>query len=509
MFDIIKTADELFGTKASSCKEIIPEFYCEYKIIKDCLPTTEELVSFLALKPEHDKIEITIISVSGATYIDTDTAWMDEYESFVQNLYEDDKLTVSIKVAKIIKDGVLSIYKLDEFSKFLCGLTIERAFEVFSDLFSKCGEQIIFNLLDINGSFRTNSIAFSDNDVQWVNGGSREELLRNCEDSSVFLDRNRIRLVPQDFEIISIDGDGFNAIIELFEHLKSVLSYVYLANTATVSNGRAVLQFDPSANGYEYELTQLTENENVSQIFGWVFKDDSCVDKAGIARKIINTYCRNKESILSIDEHVLNSIKSDYVIYQKNHADQYIEIKNKISEFIVDCAGKIQNMSHDIIDAFRNNFVAVIVFLMTVLLTDSIDFSQFLGTEIAPKITVVCGVFSVATLLYFIATIIMGNQKWRWLKQSYDNLKDNYKGIFDEADIEEAFKQDKPLNDAESEYKKIRKKLCIIWITLVMALVVFTGILAYQGNQAMSDQTQIEVVNSGQELTVEEDIVTA
>ena len=83
-------------------------------------------------------------------------------------------------------------------------------------------------------------------------------------------------------------------------------------------------------------------------------KDDSCVDKASIARKIINTYCRDKESILAIDDKVLNSIKSDYVIYQKNHVDQYIDMKNKISEFIVDSAGKIQELSHDIADAFRN-----------------------------------------------------------------------------------------------------------------------------------------------------------
>lgn len=496
MFDIVKTADELFGTKASFCKEIVPEFICDYKIEKNQLPSTEVLTDFLGLKPERDNIAITITSDTDSTFVGSDVLWMDSYNRFTQGLYKDDELTVSIKVTKTIKDGVLSVYNLNDFSNFLCETTIEQAFEIFTSLFNKCGDHIIFNLLNANGSFRTNTIAFSDNDVQWVKMESRERLLRNCEDASVFLERNRIRLAPQDFDVVNIEGNRFDAIEELFNQLKTVLSYIYLANTATVSNGKAVLQFDPSAKGYEYELTQLIENENVTQIYSWVFKGDACVDKAGIARKIINTYCRSKDSILLIDEQVLNSIKSDYVIYQKNHADQYIEMKNKISEYIVDCAEKIQDLSHDITDAFSNNFVAVIVFLMTVLLTDSIDFSQFLGTEISPKVTAVCGVFAITTLLYYIATIIMGNQKWNWLKQSYGDLKENYKDVFDEADIEEAFKHDKPLNNAENEYKRIRKIISGIWIALILALGVFTGILACQGNRTISEQTQIEVVET-------------
>ena len=136
---------------------------------------------------------------------------------------------------------------------------------------------------------------------------------------------------------------------------------------------------------------------------------------------------------------------------------------------------------------------------MTVLLTDSIDFSQFLGREISPKVTAVCGVFTGATLLYFIATLIMGNQKWNWLKQSYTDLKKNYDGVFDSKDLDEAFNHDEPLKNAEDQYKSIRNKISAVWIALILVLVIFTGILVWQGNHGTAqEQTQDQKYQRGE-----------
>ena len=480
MFDILQSANTIFGTMASSCKEIFPEFSCEYRVEGIKLPTSEDLNTFIEQTPKRDKMTITITSDTGNVF-SSDDSWIDSYNSFISGVYGDEDIIVSINVTKNIEAGKLSIYNKEKFSEFLASQKKEQVLEAFSNLFKKCGSKIHFQLLDTNGSLRTNSIAFSDNDVRWMERYSREEAIKACEDSSVFLDRARIRLVPQDFEINSLEGKGFDTIIQIFKNLQTILVYIYLANTATVTNNKAILQFDPVAKGYEYELTELATNQVVPEIYDWIYMDRSCVDKACIARRIINTYCRDKDSILEIDETLLNSIKSDYIIYQKNHADQYIDMKNKISEYIVNCAEKIQNLSHDITDAFRNNFVAIIVFIMTVLLTDAIDFSAFLESGISPKVTAVCVIFTVSTILYFIATIIMCNQKWDWLKQSYGDLKTNYNGVFDKNDIEEAFNYDIPLKNAEKQYKEIRKRIGTIWSVLILVLMIFTGILFWQG----------------------------
>lgn len=481
MFDILQSANKLFGTTAFTYKEILREFTIEYRIRKENLPSTQEIESFLGEKPERDKMMITIQSDMGIVGIGDDASWIDNYKDFMQSAYEDEEFYVVIKVIKAIKEGTLSIYNLQKFSAFLSSLKIVWVFENLTELFKECGEHIVFQLLDTNGALRTNSIVFSDNDVQWIGHISREMLLKNCQDASVFLDRTRIHLIPQDFKCYGTEGTGFEEIVTLFKKMETILSYIYLANTASIVDNKAIIQFDPANKGHEYELEELADNITVPKIYNWAFQGESSVDKAGIARKIIITYCRDRDAILKIDERVLNSVKSDYVIYQKNHVDQYIDMKNRISDYIVDSAEKIQDLSHDIVDAFRNNFVAVIVFLMTVLLTDSIDLSLFFGKEISPRITVVCGIFSIATLLYFIATIIMGNQKWEWLKQSYNDLKKNYEGVFDSEDIEAAFHYDEPLNNAEKQYKKIQFNIGIIWIVLIIVMFLFTIFLACKG----------------------------
>lgn len=108
---------------------------------------------------------------------------------------------------------------------------------------------------------------------------------------------------------------------------------------------------------------------------------------------------------------------------------------------------------------------------MTVLLTDSIDFSQFFGKDISPKVTAVCVVFTVSTILYFVATIIMCNQKFDWLNQLYIVFKANYNRVFDNKDIKETFNHDLPLNTVETQDKIIRLKIGIIWGILIATMV--------------------------------------
>lgn len=365
-------------------------------------------------------------------------------------------------------------------------------------LFRACGDRIVFHLLDTNGSLRTRNIAFSDNIVEWKVNIPREEQLKNCEESSVFLDRTKYPLLPQDFAVTGpVEGVGFDGIKELFEELRCIWSYLYLANSAYIANEKAILQFDPARVAEEYEFVELTKSKFVPQIYDWVFKDDGCIDKASIARKIINVYCRDKAAILKIDEKLFNSIKSDYVIYQKNHADQYIDMKNKISECIIDSAKQMQDLSHDIVEAFRNNFVAVIVFLMTVLLTDSIDFSQFLGKMVSANVTAVCGLFTFGSVLYLIATVFMSNQKWVWLEQSYNDLKENYRGTLDDQDVEEAFNHDQPIKTARVQFEKLRCRMIRLWVTMIIGLALFTGLLYMNSQPASMPDSVVNSIESG------------
>lgn len=110
--------------------------------------------------------------------------------------------------------------------------------------------------------------------------------MKNCEDASVFLDRAKYPLLPQDFAVTEpVEGSGFGNIKELFERLRHIWSFLYLANSAYIVNEKAILQFDPAGAAEEYEFEELVMSSEASRIYNWVYKDDGCVDKASIARK--------------------------------------------------------------------------------------------------------------------------------------------------------------------------------------------------------------------------------
>lgn len=473
MFDIISITNDMLKNKPKKCEEILDEFSAEYRISKADVPTAEAFQALCLEVTEEDRIIIHISDGSRTVDVDNSSVWIDDYNDFLAGLYPEDEITVSIRITKG-NASYINIYNLEAFSDFLKARKYKDALELFATLFKKYGDRLFFHVLDENVSIRTQNILFSDNaDYEWSGIDSRQKELQSCIESGVFLDKTKYPIIPQDFTIED-PVEGRNLIGDLFTDLQRIMSFIYVANTSSFINDKVVLNFDPAKSPEEYDISDLTKNPVIYEIFQWIFKDEGCIDRASIARKIINVYCHGKQDILNIDENIFNSIRSDYVIYQKNHAEQYIDMKNKISECIIDNVKQLQELSHDISESFRNNFVGVIVFIMTVLLTDTIDFSQFTSTGVSSNVKEVCILFTVVSAVYLIATCIMSQMKWNWIDKSYHSLKDNYHGTLDDQDIEESFNHDKDINEAKSQFICYRRLMIILWIIMIAVMAVFT-----------------------------------
>lgn len=484
MTDILQLSNQIFGNSCIIlCEETLYDFLIEYRIAASDLPSSERLTDLCNKCSERDDIEIQFRSVEKFIFEGTEDLVKSRiYENYREQLEQDDSVDVAIKIKKKFIDETISVYSIEKFSEFLRGQKFEENLQLFVELFAGGRRHICFQTLNSDSCIHTNSIAFASEfeSVIWDNTKNRDSAIRNCNDSSVFLRRAQYPLVPQDFTFIeSMCGNRFNEIKELFDKLRNILSYLYIANTSDIVGDKAVLQFDPTVNGYEYELEKLSRNRYIWDIYNWIYKDEGSIDRAGIVRNIINIHCKTPNEILDIDMNIYKSAVANYVIYQKKHTEQYIELKNNLSEFIVESAGQLQELAHDLVEGFRNNFVAVIVFLMTVLLTDSIDFSNFTQTSISSNIVAVCGIFTLVSLLYMIVTVIAGNMKWGWLEKSYGNLKNNYNEVLDEHDIQIAVSNDAAFKDTEKEYKKIRFIISIIWIVSIVGMTIFTFVIGY------------------------------
>lgn len=516
MTDMIQISNEIFGKIfLISCEEVLYSFKIEYQITASAMPSAERLVDLCSECLECDEIRVHFQSVENFSFSNDDNSiWNIAYDDYKTQLEQEDTVNIAIKIQKKFVDKTISVYSIEHFSKFLCRQKIEESFQLFSELFADGNQYICFRVLNCDRSIHTSSIAFADESLSWDRAISRSNCIRNCNDSSVFLARTQYPLVPQDFTIIEHAYDYRLAGIKaLFDRLRIVLSYLYIANTSNVVGNKAVLQFDPTVNGYEYKLEQLSGNNYAWKIYNWIYKDNSCVDRASIVRNIINIHCRTAEDILNIGENIYNSAVANHVIYQRKHADQYIEMKNKLSEFIVESAGQLQKLAHVLVEGFRNNFVAVIVFLMTVLFTDSIDFSSFAQVNVSSNIVAVCGIFTFASLLYMIVTIIAGNTKWGWLKTSYHDLKDNYSGVLDGQDIEAAVNNDAAFKNTEKEYKRVRLIISCIWSLAIIGMMVFTVAIGFNSRSdeitpTQTHHSEVQIMDQSEDELPETEMTT-
>ena len=64
--------------------------------------------------------------------------------------------------------------------------------------------------------------------------------------------------------------------------------------------------------------------------------------------------------------------------------------------------------------------------------------------------------------------------KWNWIDKSYQSLKNNYHGILDDKDIEEAFNHDTDIEDAKNQFKLYRLLLIILWMIMIAVMTAFT-----------------------------------
>lgn len=507
MFNIMTFLDNKLGVEASSIREILYEFSCKYCITKEELPSSDDLMELFIKTPVQDFITLNLNANEDFYCVTKENVkQIDKYEEFVDNIFDDStSINLEIKIKKELSNSSLNIYNLNAFQNFFKERSVEENLANFTELFKKCGEHINFRLLDTSGYLSTYSIVFSDKDNVWGDSGaSRVKFIKNCNDACVFLNSTQFSVVPQDFMIQNpVDSDTFKTIIEIFQKLERVLSFIYLANTSSIYHDKVVLSFNPVASGCEYDSKSMTSNNIISQIYYWVFENDNCVDKANIARNIINAYCRTKEEILSIDQKIFNSIISDFQIYQMNHVEQYIQMKNKISDYIIDSVKQIKELSYELSDAIKNNFVAILVFVMTVILTDSIDITSMLHRNVSYRIAVVCGLFTVSSLLYMCVTFTTSDQKWKWLKQSYEDLKENYKKVLVDDDIEEAFSHDIPLKHAEEQYASFKKNVKTLWVITILVMSLFTVIFCGISNIRSTQPVDELVAETNGESEVE------
>ena len=420
--------------------------------------------------PLRDKITI-ILQDNTERFYEFSAANIDSYEKFIGETLEEEYIDVKIRIEKDVVDNHFSIYSYDNFVNDILSLSIEEVMLAFSGLLNKARNYLIFDVLDQAIMFATKTMFFLPYGNGMINPEfNRLQRMEECKEVSYFYNFDTYEVLPDDFKI-TIDYEN-NPLTEVFRKISSLLSVSFIATSSTIS-GRRIKGIINGQRSMEYscEINKLSGNKVLYSIYNWIYTDGNPIDKAIIARNVISLHCKYIP-ITEIDDKVMASIQSNYNLYLKDNVKEYLELKNKVAEFITETVSKTGEYAMSLLEKFKSNLIAIFGFMFTVILANIVS-DQPLDNLFTKEITILVECVLVGSFVYLLICYVQSKYEIGKVYESYGQLKQNYKEILTEEDLSEIFEGDRIFNEMKNTIKHSQKLYLSMWIAfLIIAILV-------------------------------------
>ncbi|WP_408894006.1 hypothetical protein [Paenibacillus taichungensis] len=494
--NVLKRLESIFHLSSFSVSERIKIVEGDFEVEYTNLPSFEELNSLLENVPTRDIFKLFMKSDSEdiLRISSSDLFEQNKYDTFKELLDNDEAIRVSVSIEKVVENNKFSIYNFSSFTSDLMAVSTLEAMSSFSHLLDNIN-YLTFELLDQNYFFSTNTMAFvtPGGNVN-RNSYSRSNRLNSCRDTAYFFNANDYKLLPEDF-YFDINFDN-NPLTPLFERISTLLSLIYISSTATIIDNYLKIQIAGQRSvDFSYLIDNLEINKEVYKIYHWIYADGSSIDKAIIARNIISLHCRYAD-LLDTDGKTFASIQSNFNLYLKNNVTQYLDVKNKLAEFICDVIAKTGDHATQLLSNLKSNLIAIFIFLFTVILTNIVS-DQPLQNIFTRDITAILEMVLLGSFIYLFICVMETNYKLKKTRDSYTALKENYESVLSEDELIEVFNDDKLINDTVKSVNRGKWAYIIVWGIFLILLFV---ILESMSSSPIIKPYIIQFINSLQSL---------
>lgn len=461
----------------------ISENYSEVKAEVVCnngnIPTDDAFNAVMSNLNGRDGLHISILQG------DDDNPFVQNYSSteevgqfslFIQNIasiLQGDNFKIIITIEKKKINQQLSVYYVDQFLEYLNSLPFVGLLFVFDKLFNNEGI-IIFEVQDnLFKEISTRTIKFIPQGKVIV----KDEILERTERLNKIKNLchcslvSKYQFIPEDFYLLYTSN---NIILKkLFGRITLLYSAIFLFD---IFNTDANGSVEYKLNGYR-TINQKIDISNIDvdsyeiyyEIYSWVYEGGNIVDKIGLARNILSLNF-DKES-LKLSETTFEAIKSGFKIYQKENIKQYIEIRNKISDQLIELQNKADKIVDGFISDYKKSLFTVVSFFISVIVIRVVSKGDFTG-----GFTIEVTILSIGFLI--ISLVVMFFARWEINKQIvrydefYKHLKERYEDLLDKSDIIRILNNDTDFNSNKSFIKNKQCIYTILWIISLLFLFV-------------------------------------
>lgn len=396
---------------------------------------------------------------------------------------------VIYKDSAINKDNVNYIF---DFNSFFNDKNIANELDFLFKLKEfNVNKNIYFLLFDGDFEFNTKSIHFikpskhiDSNDSLIERGSFINKRNKSCH----FTNDSEFKFTPCDFYLLN--ECKVDRVKKIFDRLLVVFSLVYLSDYSDLNLNKNEIIY--KFKGYRLingaiDISNIENNSEyvIFDIYSWVYTDGNFIDKLGLARNIISLYIKGND-IMTLPINALKSVESGYDIYLKENVKQYIEIKNKISEFLISQSDKASEITKSMFSSLKSSLWSIVTFFVSVVLIRMVSSQSYTGI-VTIEILIITIVFVFFSFLYLCLSIKEVNEEKERLLNKYDAIRNRYKDLLNESDLDNIIDTIN-LKQKDSSYIEGRKKdYRRTWIIFNLSVVVVVLFLYFYMNHNVID----------------------
>lgn len=408
---------------------------------------------------------------------------LQEYDDIKGSLEHHEFFELAIEIDKSSQKN-LNIFSCTTFFSIGNNTSLITTLSQWSKCLSKKSHEI-FLWDEING-FSTKNLEFThyslaDKEKNPSNSkkirSQRIELRDKC---CHFANASEIRLIPQDFMLCE-NVDSLE-VSRSFALLANALCICFLSDHSTISEN----QINYRVNGYKV----ITENldsaqiecinqKELSEVYEWVYGGGDISDKIGIARNIISIHAGGN-CFLDLESGTTKSIRSGYELYLKENVKQYIEIKNKIADFLHSQSDKSSDLTKNMFNMFKSNIWTFSTFFIGVFLLRALNKTPE-GSAFNFEVLIVSYLLLAVSFIYLAISVSELNTDRDRLLNQYDSIKQRYNNLLDKKDLEQILNVDELKNKDIAYIDKKRNKYIASWIIINLLLGLFVTFLYLKG----------------------------
>ena len=244
-----------------------------------------------------------------------------------------------------------------------------------------------------------------------------------------------------------------------------LLSACYVADYSDVEKNQLKLRIS----GFKTLISEFNKakvcdlafnEESVNQwydIYDWCYTGGYTSDRLTIARNIISLNCTDYTS-LQLNASTLESIKSNFRIFEQDNVRQYIKVRKDVSKDLLDLQDRINSVVEGFTGDFRKNVVGLGTFFLTLVVVRVVANGQWAGA-FSNQILVLLFIFIVLSAVLLIYSRLTLEKKEKLYAKHYDQLRERYKLLLSKEEADKIFEECNPKKvGTHADYIRWQKK---------------------------------------------------